>query len=183
MSTERLEAAADALYGADPADFMTIRKSLADEARRAGDAEAAKQITALRKPTAAAAVVNRLAHTDEKAMTRLHELGARLREAQDALDASTMRELVAERRKTVQDLTRLAVKAAAGTTSAAVQDEVRATCNAGIADPGVGAGLGRLERGKSWSGFGFESGTGPPALTLVRGGKDPPPQKAAAKEK
>jgi hypothetical protein len=111
-------------------------------------------------------------------MTRLRELGERLREAQDALDASTMRELAAERRKTVKDLTRLAVKAASGNASAAVQDEVRATFDAAIADPEVAARLGRLERAEHWSGFGFESGTGPPALTLVRGGKDTAPKKA-----
>jgi hypothetical protein len=176
--SERVDVAADTLYAADPGEFIKLRKSLADELRRDGEPEAAKQVTALRKPTASAAVVNRLAHTDEKAMTRLRELGERLREAQDALDASTMRELAAERRKTVKDLTRLAVKAASGNASAAVQDEVRATFDAAIADPEVAARLGRLERAEHWSGFGFESGTGPPALTLVRGGKDTAPKKA-----
>ena len=180
--SERVDTAADTLYAADPGEFIKVRKSLADEARKDGDPDAAKQITALRKPTASAAVVNRLAHTDEKAMTRLRELGERLREAQDALDAATMRELAAERRKTVQDLTRLAVKAAPGSTSAAVQDEVRATFDAAIADPEVAARLGRLERAEHWSGFGFESGTGPPALTLVRGGKDSAPKKARSEK-
>ncbi len=180
--SERVDEAADTLYAADPGEFIKVRKSLADEARKDGDPDAAKQITGLRKPTASAAVVNRLAHTDEKAMTRLRELGERLREAQDAVDAATMRELAAERRKTVQDLTRLAVKAAPGIPSATVQDEVRATFDAAIADPEVAARLGRLERAEHWSGFGFESGTGPPALTLVRGGKGSAP-KPPEKEK
>lgn len=184
---ERVDAAAATLYAADPGEFIKLRKSLADEARKEGDTVAAKQITALRKPTASAAVVNILAHTDEKAMARLRDLGERLRAAQDALDAVAMRDLTTERRKAVQELTRSAVKAAPGTSSPSVQDEVRATIEAAIADPDVAARLGRLERAEHWSGFGFESGTGPPALTLVQGGKDSRPKKAtkdsAAKDK
>jgi hypothetical protein len=180
VESDRVDQAADTLYAAELGDFIKLRKSLADEARKDGDTVAAKQIAALRKPTASAAVVNNLAHTDEKAMARLRDLGERLRAAQDALDAATMRELTAERRKTVQELTRLAVKAAPGSVSASVQDEIRATVEAAIADPDVAARLGRLERAEHWSGFGFESGTGPPALTLVQGGKDKPAKKAAA---
>ena len=171
MSDDRVDAAADSLYAADPDEFMKLRKTLADEARRSGDPEAAKQITALRKPTASAAIVNRLAHADAKAMKRLRDLGEKLRAAQDALDAGALRKLTAERRRAVADLTDRAVEVSDGTPSQAVRDEVRATIEAAIADPDVAGRLGRLQKAERWSGFGFDAGPGP-TLTLVRGGKD-----------
>jgi hypothetical protein len=177
MGDDRVDDAADELYAADPGEFMTLRKSLAEAARTDGDAQAAKRIGGLRKPTASAAIVNNLAHTDVPAMTRLRELGRRLRAAQAELDAASLRELTGERRKAVDDLTRRAVRAAPGSPSSSVQDEVRATLEAAIADPEVAGRLGRLERAERWSGFGFDTGTGPPQLTVVRGGKDAAPQR------
>ena len=178
--SDRVAAAADSLYAADPDEFMKLRKTLVDDARRDGDAEAAKQITALRKPTASAAIVNRLAHTDAKAMKRLHDLGEKLRAAQDALDAGALRKLTTERRSAVADLTDRAVEVSAGNPSQAVRDEVRATIEAAIADPEVAGRLGRLQKAEHWSGFGFDAGRGP-TLTLVRGGQDAAPAKTAAK--
>jgi septal ring factor EnvC (AmiA/AmiB activator) len=70
------------------------------------------------------------------------------------------------------------VRAAPGTPSSSVQDEVRATLDAAVADPEVAGRLGRLERAERWSGFGFDAGTGPPQLTVVRGGKDAPATRA-----
>ncbi|MGH3207017.1 MAG: hypothetical protein ACRDNO_04590, partial [Trebonia sp.] len=58
---DRVAAAAEALYGADPEAFTGRRGELAAAARDAGDKAAAKAITALRKPTRAAWVVNQLA--------------------------------------------------------------------------------------------------------------------------
>jgi hypothetical protein len=58
---DRVAAAADELYSADPAGFTDRRKALGDAARAAGDTAAAKRIAALRKPTRAAWVVNQLA--------------------------------------------------------------------------------------------------------------------------
>ncbi|MFZ2043871.1 MAG: hypothetical protein WAV12_07745, partial [Trebonia sp.] len=47
---DRVTAAADELYSADPAEFTERRKALGDAARAAGDTAAAKRIAALRKP-------------------------------------------------------------------------------------------------------------------------------------
>ncbi|MDT4939891.1 MAG: hypothetical protein QOG80_3562, partial [Pseudonocardiales bacterium] len=55
-----LESATDELYGLDPDDFMARRHELASATRSAGDAAAAKQIGALRKPTRSAYAVNLL---------------------------------------------------------------------------------------------------------------------------
>ena len=52
------------LYQADPEEFMARRAELVAQAREAGEAAAAKQIGALRKPTRSAWVVNRLVRAD-----------------------------------------------------------------------------------------------------------------------
>jgi hypothetical protein len=183
MGDDRVDDAADELYAADPGEFVKLRKSLADAARNDGDAQAARRISGLRKPTVSAAIVNNLALTDDKAMSRLQDLGQRLRAAQEDLDAATMRELTGERRKAVDELTRRAVRATSGSPSTAVLDEVRATLEAAIADPEVAGRLGRLERAERWSGFGFDAGTGPPKLTVVRGGKDAAPKDKEKQER
>jgi Lon protease-like protein len=79
---DRVSTAVTELYGADPQEFTDRRKELAAAARAAGDAAAAKQIAALRKPTRAAWVVNRLARADPGAPARLAALGAALRAAE-----------------------------------------------------------------------------------------------------
>ncbi|MBO0806417.1 MAG: hypothetical protein J2P25_25490, partial [Nocardiopsaceae bacterium] len=76
MPSDRVTAAATELYGADPGAFTARRKELADEARAAGDRDAAKRITALRKPTRAAWAVNRLARADPGAPERLATLAS-----------------------------------------------------------------------------------------------------------
>ena len=48
------------LYTADPDGFTALRTELAERARDAGEPAVAKKITALRKPTRSAWVVNRL---------------------------------------------------------------------------------------------------------------------------
>ena len=61
-----LSAAAADLYSADPENFTARRKELAAQARRAGDAEAAKSIAALGKPTKSAWLVNKLVRTTRR---------------------------------------------------------------------------------------------------------------------
>jgi Lon protease-like protein len=102
---DRVTAAADELYSADPAEFTDRRKALADAARAAGDAAAAKRIAALRKPTRAAWVVNRLARADPAAPDRLADLAAALRAAEEAKDGRRLRELSAARGPLVDSLT------------------------------------------------------------------------------
>ena len=52
--TDLLADAVARLYEADPDEFMPLRKDLAEAARTAGDKDAAKKITGLRKPTRSA---------------------------------------------------------------------------------------------------------------------------------
>ena len=87
-----------------------VRSRLAAAAKDRGDAAAAKQISASRKPTTAAWAVNRLALSRSKAKQRLTELGERLRAAHAAMDGDQIRELTAEQRRLIDELTRAALQ-------------------------------------------------------------------------
>jgi hypothetical protein len=148
------------LYRADPDDFMQRRQELVAQAREAGEAAAAKQIGALRKPTRSAWVVNRLVRADPGVTARLADLAAELREAAQSADGGRIRELTAARARLVDELTRQAFDDLPAP-SAAVREEVTATFDAALADPEVAANLGTLVRAAHWAGFGL--GLGAPA--------------------
>ena len=76
----------DALYAAKLEDFTPLRTKLAAEAKKRGDADTAKQISAARKPTTAAHAVNVLVLNDAAVRRRLTDLGERLRAAQPGMD-------------------------------------------------------------------------------------------------
>jgi hypothetical protein len=135
------EAAAE-LYEGDPAAFTERRGALAAQARAAGQAAAAKQITALRKPTYSAWLVNQLVRADPEVASKLDELGQELRSAGAALDGARIRELSQQRRRLVDDLVRQALRLpGAGPPSAAVREELTATFGAALADPEVAGQL------------------------------------------
>ena len=92
MNVGTVAEAVTTLYGGDPADFVAVRKELAAAARTAGERDAAREIAALRKPTAAAAAVN---HLDDGAISDVLALGEQMRAAQTSLDAATLKELSA----------------------------------------------------------------------------------------
>src|SRR6266516_821398 len=162
-----VRAATGELYSADPDHFIDRRGALAAEARAAGDAAAAKQIGALRKPTRSAWVLNHLARAEPGATSQLDLLGDELRAAQLALDGAGIRELSVRRRQLIGALARQAF-AACGLQSppAALRDEVTATLGAAMADPEVAEQLraGTLHRPTRRDGFGPDDA---PALTLV----------------
>jgi hypothetical protein len=64
----------DSLYWVQPDAFTTQRTKLVVAARQRGDAAAAKRISAARKPTTAAWIVNRLALRHKDAQQRLADL-------------------------------------------------------------------------------------------------------------
>jgi hypothetical protein len=137
-----LAEAAEELYAGDPAAFTERRGALAAQARQAGQAVAAKQITALRKPTYSAWLVNQLVRADPEVASRLGELGQELRSAGAALDGARIRELSQQRRRLVDDLVRQALRLpGAGPPSAAVREELTATFGAALADPEVAGQL------------------------------------------
>jgi hypothetical protein len=145
----------DELYEVKQDEFTALRTKLAAAAKQRGDADTAKQISAARKPTTAAWVVNRLALRDQDVRTRLAGLGERLKDAHAAMDGDRIRALSAEQRRLVDDVTRAAFEEAElADPSAALRDDVTGTLQAAIADPDVASRLGRLTKAEQWSGFG-----------------------------
>jgi hypothetical protein len=169
MDEQLLDTATRRLCAAAAADFAALRRTLAEDAAAAGDAETARAIGKVRKPTNAARVVNALVAEDGDIVEPLRDLGERMRAAQDDLDAPRLRELTEERRAAVGDCAKRAL-ALAGEASppAALRDDVLATFDAAVADPDIAARLGKLQRPERFSGFGFAAGSGPPKLTVVR---------------
>jgi hypothetical protein len=167
--TDLLADAVAELYEADPDDFTGRRAELAAGARDAGEPAVAKQITALRKPTRSAWVVNRLVRGDPEVRSRLDALAADLRAAAGSADGARIRELTTARGQLVDELTREALQVAGlPAPSAALREEVTATLDAAIADPEVAASLGTLVRAAHWAGFGLVPLTeGAPAPTPV----------------
>jgi hypothetical protein len=158
VDTDRVGAAAAELYAADPAEFTDRRKALAAAARAAGDADAAKRIGALRKPTRPAWIVNRLARADPAATVRLGDLAAGLRAAARAKDGRALRELSARRGSLIDTLTGQAL-AVVGISDppAALREDVVATLSAALSDPDTAAAFaaGTLTRAAQWAGFGL----------------------------
>ncbi len=158
----------DELYEARPEEFTARRTELAAAAKKQGDADTAKQISAARKPTTAAWVVNRIALRDSDVRTRLAGLGERLRDAHTAMDGNRIRDLSAEQRRLVDDVARAAFEEAElADPSAALRDDVTGTLQAAIADPDVASRLGRLTKAEQWSGFG-EFGDSAMVFTATR---------------
>ena len=149
-NNDRVQAAADQLYAADPAEFTDRRSDLVAQARADGDQAAARAIGALRRPTRAAWVVNQLARADPDAVARLDRLGDELRAAESALDGDQLRELSQTRRKLLSQLTRQALDEAGVTDPPdALQQEVTGTLSAALADPQVAARVGQAQLAKS----------------------------------
>ncbi len=138
-----------------PRSSRRCAPKLAAAAKKRGDAAAAKRISAARKPTTAAWVVNLLVHANEDVKHSLTDLGERLRAAHAAMDGAAIRELSAEQRSLVDELARAAFEGAeVPNPSATLREDVTATLQAAVADPDVAERLGRLAKAEQWSGFG-----------------------------
>jgi hypothetical protein len=172
------------LYEVKPEEFTALRTKLATAAKQRGDADAAKRISAARRPTTAAWVVNRLALRNDDVSRRLTDLGQGLREAHAAMDGERIRELSAEQRRLVDDLAKDAFEEAELTDPpAALRDDVTGTLQAAIADPDVTKRLGWLTKAEKWSGFG-EFGDTAMVFTPTRREKpNPEAKKGPAKDK
>src|ERR1700712_1981822 len=158
----------DTLYWAPPDAFTAERTKLAKAAKQRGDAAAAKRISAARKPTTAAWIVNRLAIGQQQAQAQIAELGDSLRAAHAAMDGVRIRELSVRQHTLIDELTRAAIDTAEiKTPSSAVRDDIAGTLQAAVADPEVRGRLGRLAKAERWAGFG-EFGDVAPVSTTVR---------------
>lgn len=154
-----LSAAADELYGADPATFVARRTELATQARASGDKALASQIGALRRPTVAAWYLNLLTRSGSIELDALIGLGATMREAQAALDMARVVALAPKRRELERAVLRrvdmlLAARGISATPAAWA--EVGHTLTAVAADASAASALrsGCLARSLVYAGFG-----------------------------
>jgi hypothetical protein len=163
--SDRVTGAAESLYAAGPADFTQRRKALADAARADGDKGAANRITALRKPTRVAWILNGLARADPDAPGRLATLAADLRAAAESKDGPRLRELSADRGELIDGLTSQALAAANVTDPpAGLREDIAATLTSALADPDTARqfAAGTLTRAAQWAGFGLVPAAGAP---------------------
>ena len=134
----------DELYGSDPADFVATRDRLVHALKAAGDKDRAAALARRRRPTAAAAELNRLSRVHRAELAGLLQLGDRIRDTQisavtDRAAREQLRTLERERRERTD-----ALLAAAQSN----RDEVERGLAAALADPEIAARLraGHLER-------------------------------------
>jgi len=148
------------MYEAPPDGFVAARSAAIADARKAGDKEAVKRLTALRKPTVAAWLVNLLALRRPELIDQLVELATALRTAQRGLRGDELRELTNQRRQIVSALVnearKLAVTEDRSMAGKLPLGEVEATLTAAMAEPEVAAQVrtGRLIRAATYAGFG-----------------------------
>ncbi|WP_199198919.1 hypothetical protein [Amycolatopsis sp. CA-128772] len=122
------------LYGGDLAEFVGARNKAAKAAKAEGDAELAKRIQQLRKPTTAAAIVNDLSRADPDELRELAELGDELRDAHTRLAGDDLRALTRRRGELVRRILH-----GLPSMSDPVSREVEATLEAVAADPDTAA--------------------------------------------
>ena len=170
------------LYRLPPEDFTAARDAAAKQAKAGGDAEAAKALKALRRPSVAAWLVNGLVDREPELLEQLLDLGPALAQAQSAGEGDALRGLGAQRRALVGAVVDRAVALADRSVTNAVRDEVAATLEAGLSDPASADAVrsGRLVRALSYAGFGGVDLDGAVATPARPAKKRASPDRAAA---
>ncbi|MGA5710984.1 hypothetical protein ACPCK8_31690 [Streptomyces cellulosae] len=137
-----VEAVLDELYALPPSEFVARREEHAARARTRRRAQDARRIHAARRPTLAGWAANLLRRSRPEEAERFLELGRALREAYATLDPSGLKELSAQRRRIVSEMSRQAAalaREAGHPLSDAVQRDVGTTLRAVLADPEAAA--------------------------------------------
>ena len=143
---DALETALDELYGSDPAGFVATRKQIAARLRADGARDLAKAVLAARRPSAAAAALNRLAREQPEVITNFLERSTELRDSFRVSRDEVRTATVAHR-----DALRVAIDAALaslGGRGNAYRAQIQSTLHAAGLDAGVAHLLrtGRLEK-------------------------------------
>lgn len=133
-----LLAIAEELYAVPLGEFTATRDARVRELK---GAPLAREVKALRKPTAAAWVVDLLVRRESEQVTQMIAVGEALRQAQQGMDAAALRELTRQRRQLTGALTTRA-RALAGQAglkvTAPVAGQVEETLTAAMIDPDAG---------------------------------------------
>lgn len=177
-----LEGIADDLYGLPASEFTAARDARAAELRRAKQRDLAAAVKGLRRPSAAAEALNRLARAHPAAISQLVALGDQLRAAQARLSGDDIRALGRQRREVISSVGRLIADLARDdgrALGATAEREVLTSLDTALAEPAAAAALvaGRLTEALQRSDLG-PTGVGDPAsdrLDVVE-----PPLAAAA---
>ncbi|MEV0595244.1 hypothetical protein [Nonomuraea cavernae] len=148
-----LDEVADRLYALPPSEFTAARTAEAGEAKAAGEAGLAREITGLRKPTVSAWALNRAARLHPGELQELFDLGEQLRAAWEGHDADALTELTRRRGDLTGRVSHLVKEGAR--LSAAAAAEVDQTLDAAVVDADAAAQVrrGRLVKPLSYSGF------------------------------
>lgn len=139
-----IEAVARRLYGLPPQEFTRARNASAAETKATGDVGLAKRITALRKPTTGAWLLNQLVRHHEAEVREVVDLGARLRAAQGTLAAEELRALDRRRRELTHEMARRTealAREAGQRVSAPALTTVEETLRSAMIDAAAGAAL------------------------------------------
>jgi hypothetical protein len=162
--TKKTEKALDEIYAGPPADFINGRDAIA---KGLVDADEAKRVRALRKPSKAAAAVNALTFDDPKPVKHYLGLAEKLRKATSGkVDAKRMRELAREEGELLEELVTKAGSLGDGA-SASTLDRVRETLQAAQVDADLGKQVlaGRVEREARAASVGLDNLAAPPQAT------------------
>ena len=126
------------LYGLPLSEFTPERNALAAELRAEGDGEAATEVKALRKPTAAAWSVNQLVRAEPDLVEALLGAGGELRQAHrqaaSGKGAAQLRAAADAERRAVDALMARAAAAIGREPSAALAESMRSTLHAASSD-------------------------------------------------
>ena len=109
-----LAAGIDRLYALPLEEFIAARNELARDLKKDGDADAAAEVAALKKPTLVAWAVNQLAHTRRREVDLLLDAGKRLVDAQQASIAKGNRTELDTAQTSLRNAVRGLTEAAAG---------------------------------------------------------------------
>ena len=156
-----LDSSAGELYGLPLDEFTAARNNSSRQARAEGKLELARQIQALRKPTMAAWLVNRLTRQHADEVNVLLDLGREMRAGMAGVSGDELRLLTRRRHELIAALVRRAMSlGGSGRISNDVEADVRATLEATLPDPHSAETVagGRLHAALSVSGFGFGFG-------------------------
>ncbi|MEZ2389512.1 hypothetical protein AB6813_08165 [bacterium RCC_150] len=146
------------LYSLVPSAFTAARTARAKEVKASGDAELAKQIGKLPKPSTAAWAVNMLVRAGAEEFGSVLELGTSLARAQEEHDPEALRTLGQQRQPVLSAAVERACKVAEGfgvKVSAAAALEIESTLRAAMTDPAAAEALrsGLLVRSLSTNGL------------------------------
>ena len=148
------------LYGLDPAAFVAERDAAAKRLRQEGDRAGARVVAGLKRPTAAAGIVNRVVRAAPDGVEELRGAADALAEAAAAGDPAALRAATARERQAVEALVQVAREVDPDLPQQTLQ-HVRETLHAAGIDPEQRdqALSGRLEKEVVAAGLGALLGT------------------------